>query len=317
MLRYILRRLLTMIPLLIIISGFIFVIGQYGTGDLAAYLTEQENSGRFNEALYLQNRQLLHLDQPVVVRYGQWLIAATHGDLGTSYVTDGRPSVSFLISQALPITLQISLAALALIILVGIPLGILAAITHNSPLDYGIVGIATILSSVPLFVLAPLSIFFLVIQVHIIPTLGIGWNGLFNEAAILPVIILAANSCLTTVRFTRASVLEVLAQEYIRGARAKGLAFWRVVLRHVVKNSLIPVLSVVGLTASYLFGGSLFLEVVFNIQGFGMLAFTALQEGDIQTMTGVALVTAVLIMLTNLLTDILYSVADPRVQVQA
>ena len=122
---------------------------------------------------------------------------------------------------------------------------------------------------------------------------------------------------LTTVRFTRASVLEVLSQEYVRAAYAKGLSGWNVVVKHVFKNALLPVLSVVGLTASYLIGGSLFIELVFNLQGFGLLAYNSLQVGDVQTITGIVFVTAILIMLINLLTDVLYGFVDPRVKLNA
>lgn len=317
MLHYILRRLLAMIPLLVIITSFIFVIGQYGSGDLAAYLTEHENGGKFDPVVYQSFRQRLHLDQPVYIRYGEWVLQALHGDLGVSYVSAGEPSVTSMIEQALPISLEIGVAALALVILVGIPLGILAAILRNTPLDYGIVGIVTILSSVPLFVLAPLAVYFFVIEVHLVPSVGLGWHGIFSTASILPVTILAANSCLTTVRFTRASIIEVLSQEYVRAAYAKGLSGWKVVVKHVLKNALLPVLSVVGLTAAYLLGGSLFIEIVFNLQGFGLLAYNALQVGDVQTITGIVLVTAILIMLINLITDILYGFVDPRVKLNA
>ncbi len=164
MLNYILRRLLAMIPLLVVITSFIFVIGQYGSGDLAAYLTEHENGGRFDPVVYQSFRQRLHLDQPVYVRYGEWVVQALHGDLGVSYVSQGEPSISYMIGQALPISLEIGAAALVLVIIVGIPLGMLAAIFRNTPLDYGIVGVVTVLSSVPLFVLAPLAVYFFVIQ---------------------------------------------------------------------------------------------------------------------------------------------------------
>ncbi len=317
MLRYILRRFLAMIPLLLLITGFIFIIGQYGSGDLAAYLTEQQNGGKFDPAVYQNYRQQLHLNEPIYARYGEWLGSALHGDLGVSYVTTGEPSVVYLIEQALPISLELGAAALVVVILVGIPCGIFAAIWHNTFIDYGIVGIVTVLSSIPLFVLAPLATYFFVIEIHLVPSVGIGWHGLFSTASILPVMILAASSGLTTVRFTRASVLEVLSQEYVRAAYAKGLAGWKVIIMHVFKNALLPVLSVVGLTASYLISGSLFVEVAFNLQGFGMLAYTSLQVGDVQTITGIVLVTAILIMLINLLTDVLYSVVDPRVRLQA
>lgn len=314
MLQYIVRRLLAMIPLLILITAFVFIIGQYGAGDLAGYLTISQNGGKMDPAIYASYRLRLHLDDPIFLRYGAWLFNAIQGDLGVSYASTGEPGVTHLIAQALPISLQLGLAALVMVLVFGILLGIIAALFKNTIIDYVIVGVVTVLSSIPLFVLAPLALYFLVIQMHIIPTVGIGWHGLFSQESIMPVVILAANSCLTTVRFTRASVLEVLGQEYIRAAYAKGLPTWKVITKHILKNALIPVLSVTGLTASYLLGGSLFLELVFNIQGFGLLAYNSLKAGDLQAMTGIILVTAILIILINLATDLLYKWADPKVK---
>jgi ABC-type dipeptide/oligopeptide/nickel transport system permease component len=314
MLPYILRRLLAMIPLLIVITAFVFIIGQYGTGDLAAYLTLSQSGGKLDPALYASYRAQLHLDDPIFVRYASWLFSAIQGDLGVSYASNGQPSVTHLIAESLPISMQIGFAALILVLVFGVFLGVISALFKNTFIDYAIIGIVTILSSVPLFVLAPLALYFLVIQLHIVPTVGIGWHGLFSQESIMPVTILAANSCLTTVRFTRASVLEVLGQEYIRAAYAKGFSTWKVITKHILKNALIPVISVTGLTASHLLGGSLFLELVFNIQGFGLLAYNSLQAGDLQALTGIILVTAILIILINLLTDLLYKWADPKVK---
>ena len=311
---YLLRRLLAIIPLLVLVTGFVFVVGQYGAGDLAAYLTIQRSGGRIDPALYQATRARLQLDDPVAVRYGRWLWGALHGDLGRSYVSIGEPEIAGLIVKAFPITVQLTLAALVIVTVVGIPLGILAALLRNRAPDYATVGVAAVLSSIPPFVLAPVSMIVIVNQLHLLPSVGLGWDGLFSQKTILPAICLAAAPLLNVVRFTRAAVLEVLGQEYVRAARARGLNDWQVLHWHILKNALTPVLTVLGLTAGQLLSGAIFVETIFNLQGFGTMTNRAFQGGDIQTLTAVALVSAAAILLINVFVDIMYGVLDPRVR---
>jgi peptide/nickel transport system permease protein len=314
MIRYLVRRLLAMLPLMLIITSATFILGQYGAGDLAAYLTMQQD-GKIDMQHYYEMRKMLHLDDPVMVRYGRWLWNALHGDLGKAYVRVGQPSVTYLIKMAMPVSFQLGLAALVILIFIGIPLGVLAAMLRNTLVDYCIVASATVLSSVPAFVLAPIAIIVLVAQLRIIPSVGLGWHGILAKESILPAIVLSVGPMLGIIRYTRFSVLEVLSQEYIRASRARGLSEWSVITRHVVKNSLTPVLTVLGMTAAHLMAGSLFVESIFNLPGFGSLAGNALQGGDLMTSTGVLLVSATLIMSANLLVDLGYSLLDPRVRV--
>jgi ABC-type dipeptide/oligopeptide/nickel transport system permease component len=203
---------------------------------------------------------------------------------------------------------------LVIVILVGIPLGILAAVFRNRIPDYLIVGGATVTSSIPSFVLAPIAMIVFVAQLHILPSVGLGWQGLFSTNIVLPALTLAAGPILGVVRYMRSSVVEVLSQDYIRAARARGLAERQVIGRHVVRNAFTPLLTVLGLTAAGLVSGSLFVETIFNIPGLGQLAGTAFTGGDVQASTGVLLVSALIIMLANLLVDLGYSAVDPRVQ---
>jgi peptide/nickel transport system permease protein len=314
MLRYILRRLITMIPLLVLITSLTYFLGQYGAGDLAAYLTTQEGGGKFNWDAYYKIRAELGLDDPPIVRYGRWLSGAVRGDLGKSYVLLGQPDVTYLLKKALPVSMQLGLAALAIVAVLGIPLGVSAAVMRNGPLDYLIVGSSTVLASVPTFVLAPIAMIVIVLNLKLLPSVPLGWHGLFDSRTILPALVLAAGPLLGVVRYTRASVLEVLSQEYVRLARAKGLPERLVVVKHVVKNSMTPVLTVLGLTAAGLVGGSIFVEQIFNLPGFGSLAGRALQMGDLQTSTGTILVSGLIIMVANLLVDLCYGLLDPRVR---
>jgi ABC-type dipeptide/oligopeptide/nickel transport system permease component len=314
MTRYLTRRILSIIPLLLVISAVTFVVGQYGAGDLAAYLAGARSvSGRISPEVYEAFRQELNLDTPILVRYVEWLGNALRGDFGKSYVLPGDPPIAHLLATAVPISLQLGLAALSIVTVVGVPLGILAAVFRNTPLDYGTVSVASVISTVPAFVLAPVAIIVVVIQLNLLPSVGIGWSGLFSEKTLLPALCLAAGALLNVVRFTRVSVLEVLSQEYIRAARARGLSQCQVIARHVVRNALTPVVTILGLTGAGLIANTIFIETIFNIQGFGWMASNALRLGDITTATACALVATVVVMTFSLVVDILYGLIDPRV----
>jgi peptide/nickel transport system permease protein len=315
MARYVVRRIVAMLPLLVFITSMVFILGQYGAGDLAAYLTMQQSGGRFDMERYNEMREMLRLDDSILVRYGRWLSNTARGDLGVSYVKIGQPKINWLIKRAIPVSGQLGLAAFFILIVIGIPLGVAAAVFQNSALDYAIVGGSTLLSSIPSFVLAPIAMIVLVAELHIVPYVGVGWHGLFNVRTILPAATLAAGPLLIVVRYTRFSVLEVLSQEYVRAARARGLSEWLVLTRHVIKNSFTPILTVLGMTAAYLLAGSIFIERIFNLSGFGSLAAEALEGGDLQTSTGVMLVSAVIMMVMNLIVDVSYGFLDPRVKI--
>jgi ABC-type dipeptide/oligopeptide/nickel transport system permease component len=315
MLFYVLKRLLAMLPIVLVVTFLAFTFGEYGSIDIAAYLTIQQNvEGRMDMDAYRAMRERLGLDDPLLVRYARWLGGAVRGDFGISYVTIGQPSVSFLIERALPVSLQMGIAALLVALALGLPLGILTAVYRNSAVDYVVVGISTLISSTPSFVLAPIAMIVLVAQLKLIPQVGLGWDGGLSSKSVLPVLVLAAGSLVGIIRFTRASVLEVLSQEYIRAARARGLSQWQVIRRHVIKNALTPILTILGLGAAGLLSGSLFVERIFNLPGLGMLAGDAFLGGDVQTAVGVIFVSSLLIMTINLIVDLLYALVDPRVR---
>lgn len=314
MLRYFVRRLIGLIPLLLVISAVVFFVGQYGAGDMAAYLTFARSGGRFDQGVYENYREKLNLDDPAIVRYGNWLWNALHGDLGRSYISLGEPEITKMLVRTLPITLQLAFAALVIVTVTAVPIGILTAFYHNSILDRVLVSSASVLSTMPAFVLAPVSMIVIVNQLHLLPSVGLGWHGLFSKEIILPASCLAAGPFLNLVRFTRASVLEVLSQEYIRASRARGLSELQVVIWHVVRNSLTPVITILGLTGSQLFGATLLVEGVFNLQGFGQMTQRALNLGDLHTMTASAMVSAVMVLAVNLVVDLFYGLIDPKVR---
>lgn len=317
MIRYVIRRLFAMMPLLIVISGFVFFLGQYGAQDLAMSLTLRINDNMFDPEMYADFQEKLNLSDPVLVRFWNFLKGAVRGDFGVSYILPGTPPIGRMILKALPVSMQLALAAMVLVIIIGIPLGIAAAIWRNSPVDYAVVSGATVLSATPGFVLAPLALVILVVKLNILPTVGFGWHGLFSIETLLPALCLSAGPLLGIVRYTRSSVIDVLSNEYIVAARARGLAWGMIIRRHVVKNSIIPVVTVLGLSTARMLAGSIFIETVFAIDGFGSVAVRAFQGGDIQTVAATTLVSALIVMTMNLIVDLLYGVLDPRVRVNA
>ena len=314
MLNYILRRLLAMLPLLVFITAFVFMLGQYGAADLAMEITLRVGEGEFDPEMYAALRAEMNLDQPVLVRFGRFMWGALQGDFGVSYVLPGTPDVGRMIAATLPVSMQLAVAAMFILIVLGIPLGVLAAVYRNHIADYLIVTSTTILSAIPPFVLAPIALVVLVTWLNIWPATGFGWHGLFSWKTILPAAVLSARPLLGIVRYTRAAVIDTLSQEYVRTARAKGLNEHQIVARHVVRNSLIPVLTILGLATARLVSGSIFVETVFGIRGFGDMAVSAFTGGDIQTVAATTLISALIVMLANLLVDLLYGVLDPRVR---
>jgi peptide/nickel transport system permease protein len=304
-----------MVPLLIVVSAFVFILGQYGAGDMAMQLTLQiKGLGNFDPVLYQQLRHDLGLDKPVLVRFAEFISGAVRGDFGRSYVLPGNPEIGPTIRATLPVSAQLALAAIVIVAAVGIPLGILAAVLRNTPLDYAIVTAVTILSSIPAYVLIPLALVLLVIELRLVPTVGMGWKGLLHREVLLPAFLLAIGPIMGVVRYTRAQVADVLQQEYVWAARARGLSEWKVIARHVVRNAMTPVVTVLGMTAAHLLSGSIFVESAFGYRGFGQVAIEAFRGGDIQTVAAVTLVSAIIVMLANLVVDLLYGVIDPRVR---
>lgn len=314
MVKYILRRLILSIPLLVIISFIVFFLGEFGARDLALERVLRANDGQFDADMYAAMRAQLNLDQPLLLRYVRFMTGAVRGDFGISYALPGTPAIGPLMADALPISMQLGVAAILLLILTGLPLGVLAALTRNSPLDYLVVGATTVFSSIPQFVLPPVLVWLLVLQLGVLPGVGFGWHGIFAIETLLPALILAAAPLLSVVRYTRMSIIDTLAEDYVRTARAKGLRPQRILLWHIVRNALTPVVTQLGLATGALLAGSIFVETFFGIRGFGNITVTAFRSGDVRTAAATTFVSAVMIVFVNLGVDLLYSVLDPRVR---
>lgn len=299
---------------LVVIAGVLvitYALAVFGPGDP---LMAREGEWGINPVLLQQLRAMYGLDQPFSVQLWRYLQNLVHGDLGVSLAyIPGRP-VAEIIRASLGPSFQLGAAAVAVVAMLGIPLGTLAALKRNSWLDRIIVGLSATLPTVPVFVLAPLCLLLFVLRLGWISR-SYGWGGsVFDERAILPVMLLAVGPLLVVVRQTRAGMLEALAQDYIRTARAKGVPWFRVVGKHALRNAVTPVVTVLGLITGGLVTGSLFVENIFGIPGLGGVTFMALRTYDYPLIMGCTLVGTLFVVLANLFVDLLYGVLDPRVR---
>jgi ABC-type dipeptide/oligopeptide/nickel transport system permease component len=252
------------------------------------------------------------LDRGYFEQYGDYLWDLAHGDFGQSILMN-RP-VFDAMRNALPVSMQLAAASLVFILGIGVPLGVLAALRQHTWVDNSVLISTITLSTIPPFVLAPLLMILLILKLDLLPSTT-GWAGIFSIKALLPVLTLTVGPLVNVVRYTRFSVIEALSQEYIRTARAKGLGTGRVVFRHVLPNAMTPVLTAVGHSVSGLIVGSIFLETIFAIPGFGSQVVRALQGSDYPMLLGTTMVGAMIVVLTNLVVDMLYGVLDPRVRI--
>lgn len=251
------------------------------------------------------------LDQPVWRQYLDFLAGAVRGDLGVSYTYQDRP-VTRIILEGLPITATLGVLAFAFSILAGVPLGLAAALRQNSPVDYVSVFFATVFASVPGFLLGIVLIILLSVTLHWLPTGG--WGGW--KQVIMPAFALGALPAAYAARLTRASVLEVLHQDYVRTAFAKGLPSSIIYYRHVLRNALIPVITIMGVELAALVTGSFIIENLFSIPGVGRLFVQGVFQRDYGLIMGSVLFYAFVVALLNLGVDLLYAVVDPRIRYQ-
>jgi oligopeptide transport system permease protein len=314
---YFVRRLLWIIPVLWAVATITFFLMHAVPG---GPFTEDRSLPP--EAIAARERAY-NLDEPLWKQYGLYLGNILQGDLGVT-VSQGNKDVTDLIQETFFVTAQLGVLALMLAVVVGMVLGTLSALNHNGPLDYIGVGFATIGASVPHFILGTFLVVMFAINIKIFGT--IGWGGpedvsdIFNFSAykwknmVLPVVSLAALPASFIARVTRASLLEVLNQDYIRTARAKGLSESRVVLRHTIKNAMIPVLTVAGPIAADLVTGSFIVETMFNIRGIGRETIFAVGRRDYAVIMGTTILYTSVITMANVVVDFFYAVVDPRIR---
>ncbi len=312
MLRYTLNRLLLMIPILFFVSVIIFLMVHLAPGDPAKIMV----AGRRTTAETLANiRARYHLDEPLPVQYVLWLNDVLHGDLGESFRL--KQDVLPLILNRLPLTLKLVLGSTAITVLIGLPLGILSAVYKNSWIDYLASFLAMLGVSAPVFFSGVLAILIFAYKLHWLPAFGAG-KGLAEEIRhlILPCLVLGLSMVALTSRMSRSSMLEVMASDYIEAARAKGLPGHTVVVKHALRNALIPVVTVTGLQVGFLLVGAMLVEHTFGLGGLGSLLINGVQNRDYPLVQGVTLFMVISFILINLIVDLLYGVIDPRIRLE-
>ncbi|KAB0538347.1 ABC transporter permease (plasmid) [Pseudochrobactrum algeriensis] len=311
MLSFVTRRLGFAAITLFSVLTLVFLLVRILPGDPALVLLGDQASPASIAAVH----QKLGLDKPVLVQYGSFLWDALQGDLGNSMIT-GRP-VSAEILNVLPYTLELTIAALALGLILGVPAGVWAAVKRNKMPDYIIRFISLLGLSLPAFVAAILLLMVFAIQLKWFPVISAGGSGDILERLrqmALPTLSLALIMMTYITRVTRSAMLEVLSQDYVRTARAKGASQYSVVWKHALGNCLVPIATVVGLYLGILIGNSVLTEIVFSRPGLGKLILSALTQRDYTLLQGMIVVYTFMVVIVNLVTDLTYGLLDPRIQ---
>ena len=303
---YLIQRILWIVPVLLAVAVITFVLMHQvpgGPWDRAKRLPPQalENIDREYD-----------LDQPVWEQFGRYMLDLTQGDLGVSFRSRNRP-VSDVLVDGIRVSATLGTLALAVSVTVGVGLGVASALRRNSVLDYAAVAFATVGASVPSFILGMLLLVLFSAQLHWLPSGG--WGS--PQQAVMPILALSALPAAYIARITRASMLDVLQQDYVRTARAKGLREQVVALRHMLRNALIPVLTVIGPVAAMLVTGSFIVEHLFAIPGVGRTFVTSISSRDYGVIMGVTLFYASVVVAANLIVDVLYAVVDPRIRYES
>jgi oligopeptide transport system permease protein len=303
--RFILHRLLWSIPVLWLVATVTFFLMHAAPGgpwDAKAV------GSHLDPSLAASFNRHYGLDRPVLQQYVIYLANAAHLDFGTSYSQEGT-SVAQVIMQGFPYSARIGIFAILLSVLLGVPIGVVAALKRNTLVDYASLLLATVAYSLPSFVLAIFLILLFAVQLQWVPVLFSDWR-----SYVLPSVVLGVGSAAFLARLTRASILEILRQDYVRTARAKGLRNRLVVLRHVLRNGLIPVVTTLGPALAALITGTIIVENVFGVPGMGYLFIQSITARDYPVIMGTTLFYAFFVVLGNLLVDVTYGVVDPRIK---
>ncbi len=311
--KYILKRILIAIPVLIGIT-----LIDYAIMCLAGSPLEMLKGPRISDAALQAKEIAAGLDKPLIVQYFVWLWQLLQGNLG--YSMKSYEPVGVMIGSHIGPTLLLMGASLTLSLLIAVPAGIYSAVKQYSKGDYAVVTASFIGSSIPSFFLALILIYFFTVKLGILPSGGMNTLGMDGSVAdtirhmVLPVTVLAVSLAGSNIRYIRSSFLEILQQDYLRTARAKGIGYKRVIWKHAMRNALLPIVTVIGMQIPMLFGGAVIIEQVFSWPGLGLMTMTAIMGRDYPVIMGVCLLSAVVVLVSNLITDILYALVDPTIQ---
>src|SRR2546421_5178595 len=312
MLAYVVRRVIATVPVMAVVAFFVFSLLYIAPGDPAAVIAGDQATPADVERI----RQSLGLDRPFLIRFGEWVWQILHGDLGTSIFTN--LPVTTMMAQRFEPTLSLMLVTLVFAVAVAVPIGVLAAWKAGTWIDRVIMAFAIFGFSVPVFVIAYLLAFVFALELEWLPVQGYTslaegiWPWLQN--LILPAIALGCVYIALIARITRAAMLEVLAQDYVRTARAKGLGQRAILFVHALKNAAVPIVTVIGIGIALLIGGAVVTESVFAIPGLGRLTIDAILRRDYPVIQGIVLMFSFLYVLVNLMVDVTYTLVDPRIR---
>lgn len=312
MAKYIIKRLLVAL-----VTLFGITIIDYGLMNLAGDPIAMMAGPKTNAAALALRQQQLGLNQPIMIRYFKWLWATMHGDFGISYKT--YQPVSTMIASHIGPTLILMGTALLISMAIAIIFGIYSAAHQHSKSDYIIVSLAFLGQSIPGFFLALVLIYIFCVKLGWLPSsgmreLGTAGNGVQFRYLILPSIVLALGEAGNDIRYIRSSMLEILNKDYLRTAKGKGIGRFKVICKHAFRNALIPIVTVFGMEIPGLFGGSIIIEQLFSWPGLGLMTMSAILQRDFPVIMASCLLSAVVVLLANLVTDILYAVVDPTVK---
>lgn len=302
---FIIRRILALIPTLLLIYSLTFFLmhstpgGPWDTGEKPIPADVQERL----KAAY-------GLDKPLWQQYTEFLGKAIRGDLGPSYTERSR-SVIDIIGESFPVSLQLAAVATIIATIVGIPLGILGAIRHNRPVDYLATFVSVFGVSTPSYVATSLLVLLLASKLHLVPTSG--WDGVWSPKIIIPALSLALYPMAVLARYTRASLLEVLRTDYMRTARSKGLSERSILMRHGVRNALLPVITIAGVVLADVATGSFFVETIYQVPGIGRHFVQSISGRDYPVIIGTVLLLGLVVSIMNLVVDLIYPLLDPRI----
>ena len=313
MFKYIVKRILIAIPVL-----FGITIIDYFIMSLAGSPLEMLQGARVSQEAVEIKRIALGLNQPVYVQYWEWLKQLLQGNLGFS-IKSHLP-VSQMIASYIGPTLLLMSTALIVSLMIAVPAGIYSAVHQYSAGDYTLVSLSFLGTSIPGFFLALILIYVFTIKLGWLPSSGMSTLGTEQSMGdvvkhmILPVVVLAVSMAGTNIRYIRSAMLEILQKDYLRTAKAKGIGRFLVINKHGLKNALIPIITIVGMQIPVLFGGAIIIEQVFSWPGLGLMTMSAIINRDYPVIMGVCLMSAIVVMAANLITDILYALVDPTIQ---
>ncbi len=316
--RYFVRRVVISVPVLLFVTIIAFALVNLAPGDPVTSMINPATRAELGPEWVEERQKALGLDRPLLYRYGVWLKELLRGNLG--YTLVGGQSVAGEIQARIGPTLLLMTTAITLGTLIGVPLGLISAIRPNSLTDYVLTVFGFLAISMPVFFLGLAAMYIFAVNLQWLPTSGMRTLGVpkstrdLVEHMILPVSVLTMIHIPLVMRYTRASMIETFRQDYVTTARAKGLRERSVTIAHAFRNALIPLITIIGLSLPELLSGAVITETIFQWPGMGLLAIRAVNSRDYPLVLGVILVTAIMVLISNLISDLCYAIADPRIR---